>query len=217
MNRLPFPLVSAAATAVVCVAVTGCGPTATTASAPGSTTPAAVTSAAPAAVAAVAATTAAPVPAVSSAAAVAPSAVATSASPPAAAGGLGGAGPCALVTDAEATTALGAPAGKGTAQGSATESRCIWADGALAVTVFANGKPEYDQLASRTEITHATDTTWHKLDGLGGDGFVKYGGPLALVFFLHGTTLVNIILSGPGATARPDAAVVVARAAAGRL
>ena len=92
------------------------------------------------------------------------------------------------------------------AAGSATLSRCTWDDGALAVTVFANGKPEYDQLASRTEITHATDTTYRKLDGLGSAGFVKYGGPL-----------VNIILNGPGGAARPGAAVLVARAAAERL
>jgi hypothetical protein len=80
---------------------------------------------------------------------------------------------------------------------------------ALIVGMKTNGKALYDQSHAAAHARGATNVT-----GVGDSAFQAGAKGVSTLEFLKGTTLVSIILSGPGAQ---DAAVAVAKVAASEI
>jgi hypothetical protein len=81
--------------------------------------------------------------------------------------------------------------------------------GALIVGMKTDSKALYDKSHARAQAGGATNVA-----GVGDSAFQARTKGLSTLEFLKGTTLVSIILSGPGAQ---DAAVVVAKVAASKI
>jgi hypothetical protein len=179
--------------AVGCLLLASCTAVKTSAAPPGAN-PAATSSAADPAAAN---------PAAASSAAT-PAATAVSAKP-------GGSGmtACGLVTEQDASAALGMAAGHGTAGGTAALSECIYAQGALIVSMKADSQAFYDRSRTAAQAKGAAD-----VPGVGDSAFKTGTDQFCTLLFVKGTTLVSILFSGTGAQA---AAVAVAKTAAAKL
>jgi hypothetical protein len=116
---------------------------------------------------------------------------------------------CGLVTEQDASAALGRAAGQGTAGGTAALSECIYAGGALIVSMKADGKALYDKSRAEAQAKGVPD-----LPGIGDSAFKAGTDKFCTLLFIKGTTLVSVLLGGTGAQA---AGVAVAKAAAAKL
>ena len=179
--------------AVGCLLLASCG-AAKTSTAPPGANPAATSSAAVPAVANPAATSSAATPA-ATAVAVKP----------------GGSGmtACGLVTEQDASAALGRAAGHGTAGGTAALSECIYADGALMVSMKTDGKALYAKSRAEAQAKGVPD-----VPGIGDSAFKAGTDKFCTLLFIKGTTLVSVLFGGTGAQA---AGLAVARTAASKL
>ena len=149
-----------------------------------------------------AATSSAATPAVSSAATRAATVAAVKA---------GGSGmtACELITEQDASAALGIAAGHGTAGGTAALSECIYAGGALIVSMKTDGKALYDKSRAEAQAKGVPDVS-----GIGDSAFKAGTDKFCTLLFVKGTTLVSVLFGGTGAQA---AAVAVAKIAAAKL
>jgi hypothetical protein len=156
-----------------------------------------------------------PAPTSSAAAPVAASVAASSsvATPAATAAAVqaGGSGmtACGLITEQDASAALGRAAGRGTAGGTAALSECIYADGALLVSMKTDSKALYDK-----SLTAAQAKGVPTLPGIGDSAFKSGTDKFCALLFIKGTTLVSVLLGGTDAQ---NAAVSVAKIAAAKL
>jgi hypothetical protein len=171
-----------------CVLLASCG-SAKPSTAPAGASPAATSSVATPAASSEAATPAAAAPAVN-------------------AGGSGMTA-CGLITEQDASAALGAAAGRGTAGGTAALSECIYAGGALLVSMKTDGKAPYDQA-----LAGARAKGLPNLPGIGDSAFKSGTDKFCALLFIKGTTLVSVLLNASNAQ---DEAVAVARVAASKL
>jgi hypothetical protein len=181
------------------LAVAGCVLLASCATAKPSTAPAGPNPAATSSVATPAASVATPAASVATPAATA------------AAVNAGGSGmtACELITEQDASAALGSAAGRGTAGGTAALSECIYAGGALLVSMRADSKALYDQ-----SLAGARAKGLPNLPGIGDSAFKSGTDKFCALLFIKGTTLVSVLLN---ATNAPDRAVAVAKIAASKL
>ena len=179
--------------ALGCLLLASCG-AAKTSTAPAGANPAATSSAA----------------APAAASPVATSSVAAPAAPAAAVKPDGGSmTACGLVTEQDASAALGRAAGHGTAGGTAALSECIYASGALIVSMKTDGKALYDKSRAEAQAKGVPDAP-----GIGDSAFKAGTDKFCTLLFIKGTTLVSVLFGGTGAQA---AAVAVAKAAASKL
>ncbi len=116
---------------------------------------------------------------------------------------------CGLITEQDASAALGSAAGRGTAGGTAALSECIYADGALLVSMRADSKALYDQ-----SLAGAQAKGLPNLPGIGDSAFKSGTDKFCALLFIKGTTLVSVLLN---ATNAQDRAVAVAKIAASKL
>lgn len=179
--------------AVGCLLLASCGAAKSSTAPPGSN-PAATSSAATPAAANSAATSSAATPAATAATVKA---------------GGGRMTACGLVTEQDASAALGRAAGRGTAGGTAVLSECIYADGALIVSMKTDGKALYDKSRAEAQAKGVPD-----VPGIGDSAFKAGIDKYCTLLFIKGTTLVSVLFGGTGAQA---AAVAVAKAAASKL
>ena len=179
--------------ALGCLLLASCG-AAKTSAAPAGANPAATSSAAVPAAANPAATSSVAVPA-ATAAAVKP--------------GGGSMTACGLVTEQDASAALGRAAGHGTAGGTPALSECIYAGGALIVSMKTDGKALYDKSRAEARAKGVPDAP-----GIGDSAFKAGTDKFCTLLFIKGTTLVSVLFGGTGAQA---SAVAVAKAAASKL
>jgi hypothetical protein len=190
------PASRALLTVVGCVLLASCG-TAKPSTAPAGANPAATSSVA--------------TPAASSVAT--PAASSEAATPAAAAAAVNADGTgmtaCGLITEQDASAALGTAAGRGTAGGTAALSECIYADGALLVSMKTDSKALYDQ-----SLAGARAKGLPNLPGIGDSAFKSGTDKFCALLFIKGTTLVSILL---GAADAQDRAVAVAKVAASKL
>ena len=165
--------------ALGCLLLASCG-AAKTSTAPAGANPAATSSAA----------------APAAASPVATSSVAAPAAPAAAVKPDGGSmTACGLVTEQDASAALGRAAGHGTAGGTAALSECIYASGALIVSMKTDSKALYDTSHTQAHAKGAAD-----VPGVGDSAFqYSAGTAFSGVEFLRGTTLVTVLAGGTGA------------------
>jgi hypothetical protein len=184
-------------TVVGCVLLASCG-TAKPATAPAGANPAATSSVATPAASSVA------TPAAASSEAATPAAAAAAVN----AGGSGMTA-CGLITEQDASAALGSAAGRGTAGGTAALSECIYADGALLVSMRPDSKALYDQ-----SLAGARAKGLPNLPGIGDNAFKSGTDKFCALLFIKGTTLVSVLLN---ATNAQDRAVAVAKIAASKL
>jgi hypothetical protein len=142
-----------------------------------------------------------------------PAASSEAATPAAAAAAVnaGGSGmtACGLITEQDASAALGTAAGRGTPGGTAALSECIYADGALLVSMKTDSKALYDQ-----SLAEARAKSVPNLPGIGDSAFKSGTGKFCDLLFIKGTTLVSVLLN---ATNAQDRAVAVAKIAASNL
>jgi hypothetical protein len=183
-------------TVVGCVLLASCG-TAKSSTAPAGAHPAATSSVA--------------TPAASSVATPAASSEAATPAAAAAAVNAGGSGmtACGLITEQDASAALGTAAGRGTPGGTAALSECIYADGALLVSMKTDSKALYDQ-----SLAGARAKGLPNLAGIGDSAFKSGTDKFCALLFIKGTTLVSVLLN---ATNAQDRAVAVAKIAASKL
>jgi hypothetical protein len=183
-------------TLVGCVLLASCG-TAKPSTSPTGANPAATSSVA--------------TPAASSVATPAASSVTATPAAAAAAVNAGGSGmtACGLITEQDASAALGSAAGHGTAGGTAALSECIYADGALLVSMKTDSKALYDQ-----SLAGARAKGLPNLPGIGDSAFKSGTDKFCALLFIKGTTLVSVLLN---ATDAQDRAVAVAKIAASKL
>jgi hypothetical protein len=182
--------------AVGCLLLASCG------AAKSSTAPAGANPTAASPVASLVATS----PAATSAAS---SAAATPAATAAAVNAGGGITACGLITEQDASAALGSAAGRGTAGGTAALSECIYADGALLVSMKTDSKALYDH-----SLAGARAKGLPNLPGIGDSAFKSGTDKFCALLFIKGTTLVSVLLN---ATNAQDRAVAVAKIAASKL
>jgi hypothetical protein len=123
--------------------------------------------------------------------------------------GLGGMTACGLITEQDASAALGRAVGQGTAGGTAALSECIYAGGALIVSMKTDSKAFYDKARSAARAKGVPD-----LPGIGDSAFKAGTDQSCTLLLLKGTTLVSILFGGAGAQ---GAAVAVAKTAASKL
>jgi hypothetical protein len=116
---------------------------------------------------------------------------------------------CGLITEQDASAALGSAAGRGTAGGTAALSECIYADGALLVSMKTDAKALYDH-----SFAGARAKDLPNLPGIGDSAFKSGTDKFCDLLFIKGTTLVSILLN---ATNAQDVAVAVAKVAASKL
>jgi hypothetical protein len=116
---------------------------------------------------------------------------------------------CGLITEQDASAALGRAAGHGTPGGTAALSECIYADGALIVSMKTDSKAFYERAHSAARAKGAPD-----VPGIGDSAFKAGTDQSCTLLFIKGTTLVSILFGGTGAQA---AAVAVAKTAASKL
>ena len=116
---------------------------------------------------------------------------------------------CGLITEQDASAALGSAAGRGTAGGTAALSECIYAGGALLVSMKTDSRALYDQ-----SLAGARAKGLPNLPGIGDSAFKSGTGKFCALLFIKGTTLVSVLLS---ATNAQDGAVAVAKIAASKL
>jgi hypothetical protein len=142
-----------------------------------------------------------------------PAASSVAATPAAAAAAVnaGGSGmtACGLITEQDASAALGSAAGRGTAGGTAALSECIYADGALLVSMKTDSKALYDK-----SLAGARAKGLPNLPGIGDSAFKSGTDKFCALLFIKGTTLVSVLLN---ATNAQDRAVAVAKIAASKL
>jgi hypothetical protein len=184
-------------TVVGCVLLASCG------GAKSSAAPAGANPAASSSVSSVA------TPAASSVSPSVSSAATPTATAAAVAGGGSGMTACGLITEQDASTALGAAAGRGTAGGTAALSECIYAGGALLVSMRTDSKALYDK-----SLAGAQAKGLPNLPGIGDSAFKSGTDKFCALLFIKGTTLVSVLLNGTDAQ---DAAVAVAKIAAAKL
>lgn len=137
------------------------------------------------------------------------SAATSPATTPAATGGGSGLLACGLITEQEASTAIGSAAGPGKAGGTAALSECIYAQGALIVSMKTDSKAFYDTSHASARAKGASD-----VPGVGDSAFEAGTDQYCTLLFVKGTTLVSIIFGGAGAQ---EKAVAVAKIAASKL
>jgi hypothetical protein len=190
------PASRALLTVVGCVLLASCG-TAKPSTAPAGANPAATSSVA--------------TPAASSVATPAASSEAATPAAAAAAVNAGGSGmtACGLITEQDASAALGTAAGHGTAGGTAALSECIYAQGALIVSMKTDSKALYD----RSRIA-ALGKGASNVPGIGDSAFKSGTDKFCSMLFVKGTTLVSILV---GETGAQNVAVAVAKIAASKL
>ncbi len=116
---------------------------------------------------------------------------------------------CGLITEQDASAALGSAAGRGTAGGTAALSECIYAGGALLVSMRTDSKALYDQ-----SLAGAQAKGLPNLPGIGDSAFKSGTDKFCALLFIKGTTLVSVLLN---ATNAQDRAVAVAKIAASKL
>ena len=116
---------------------------------------------------------------------------------------------CGLITEQDASGALGVAAGHGTAGGTAALSECIYAEGALIVSMKTDSKALYD----RSRIA-ALGKGAPNVPGIGDSAFKSGTDKFCSLLFVKGTTLVSILV---GETGAQNVAVTVARIAASKL
>jgi hypothetical protein len=140
-----------------------------------------------------------------------PPTTSSAASPAAAAATDGGSGlaACVLITEQDASAAIGRAAGHGTAGGNAAFSECIYAHGALIVSMKTDSKAFYETSRSAARAKGVPD-----LPGIGDGAFKAGTDKFCTLLFVKGTTLVSIIFGGTGAQ---NAAVAVAKIAVSKL
>jgi hypothetical protein len=198
------PASRALLTVVGCVLLASCG-TAKPSTAPAGANPATSSVATPAA-----SSLATPV---ASSGAVTPAASSVAVTPAAAAAAVNAGGngmtACGLITEQDASAALGSAAGRGTPGGTAALSECIYADGALLVSMKTDSKAIYDQ-----SLAGAKAKGLPNLPGIGDSAFKSGTDKFCALLFIKGTTLVSILL---GASDAQDRAVAVAKVAASKL
>jgi hypothetical protein len=183
-------------TVVGCVLLASCG-TAKPSTAPAGANPAATSSVA--------------TPAASSVAT--PAASSEAATPAAAAAAVNADGTgmtaCGLITEQDASGALGVAAGHGTAGGTAALSECIYAQGALIVSMKTDSKALYDR-SRRAALGKGAPN----VPGIGDSAFKSGTDKFCSLLFVKGTTLVSILV---GETGAQNVAVAVAKIAASKL
>jgi hypothetical protein len=116
---------------------------------------------------------------------------------------------CGLITEQDASAAIGRAAGRGTPGGTAALSECIYAQGALIVSMKTDSKAFYDTSHAAAHAKGAPD-----VPGIGDSAFKAGTDKFCTLLFVKGTTLVSILFGGIGAQ---DAAVAVAKIAASKL
>jgi hypothetical protein len=139
----------------------------------------------------------------------------TTSGTPASGGHTGVIGACTLVDELDAATALGTTAGPGTEKTTTHSSQCVYAAGAIIVTIDDQGKGSFDTQHDAVRVSPAG--TWSDVDGVGDGAFEVHAGPETTVTFYKGTTMVSILLSGSAGQSSTDAAIALAKAAAAHL
>jgi hypothetical protein len=119
---------------------------------------------------------------------------------------------CALITEHDATTAFGADPGPG----EAAPGHCIYASGASSMNITVRSIPDgaasFDRLRTATG-SHAVD-----VPDVGDGAFGMFEGPIAVVNFYKGDTLVAVELAMTGATtSSQDQTTALAKIAAGQI
>jgi hypothetical protein len=126
----------------------------------------------------------------------------------------GGAAPaCSLVTEQEAGTALGADPGPGQ---EITPGHCIYGAGASSINIVEQTLP--GSRAGFDGLRAAMAGTAVDVAGVGDAAFGRFSGPMAVIEFYKGNTLLALSLDLGGATTLlRERAITVAKAAASRL
>jgi hypothetical protein len=120
---------------------------------------------------------------------------------------------CALITERDATTALGADPGAG----ESAPGHCIYAAGAASMNITVQSLPDgatgFNNLRT-AQGGHAVD-----VPDVGDGAFGTFEGPIAIVNFYKGNTLVAVELATGGAanTSSKDQTTALAKIAAGRV
>jgi hypothetical protein len=119
---------------------------------------------------------------------------------------------CALITEADATTALGADPGPG----EKAPGHCIYAAGAASMNIDVRSLP--DGAASFNNLRTASGSHAVNVPDVGDGAFGIFEGPIGVVNFYKGDTLVAVELATGGAgTTSQDQTTALAKIAAGRV
>jgi hypothetical protein len=116
---------------------------------------------------------------------------------------------CELITEQDASGVIGTAAGKGSVGGTAAFSECIYADGALLVTVEADSKALYDKSLAAAQAKGLSE-----LPAIGDSAFQGSNDQACSLLMLKGTTLVSVRFTGTGAQ---NVCVAVAKIGASKL
>jgi hypothetical protein len=123
-----------------------------------------------------------------------------------------GASACALITEHDATAALGADPGPG----EEAPGHCIYAVGAASMNIIVQSLP--DGAASFGRLRTAQGSHAVDVPDLGDGAFGIFEGPIAVVNFYKGDTLVAIELAMTGTTtSSQNQTTALAKLAAGRV
>jgi hypothetical protein len=119
---------------------------------------------------------------------------------------------CALITEPDATTAFGADPGPG----EAAPGHCIYASGGSSMNITVRTLP--DGAASFARLRSALGSHAVDVPDVGDGAFGTFQGPIAVVHFYKGDTLVAVELAMSGAsTSSQDQTTALAKIAAGRV
>jgi hypothetical protein len=119
---------------------------------------------------------------------------------------------CALITEHDATAALGADPGPG----EESPGHCIYAAGAASMNIIVQSLP--DGAASFGRLRTAQGSHAVDVSDVGDGAFGTFDGPIAVVNFYKGNTMVAVELALTGAsTSSQNQTTALAKIAAGRI